>query len=223
MKHWIVKLRLRELLVVKIFLAGFAFWHCLPEPLFDEPVSFVLVDRNGALLGAKIAEDEQWRFPPQWEVPDKFGGAITAFEDKRFYRHPGFDPLALARSLIENISKGEIVSGGSTLTMQVIRLARNNPSRTYVEKLIELVMAVRLELSYSKEEILALYASHAPFGGNVVGVLEVLVFPLERDLVLLDQGGDLGDPIVDAVLVVFVDLDLRFGFIRCVLDVGRDI
>ena len=170
MKNWMVKLRVRELLVVTVFLIGLAFWHCLPEPLFEEPVSFVLVDRNGELLGAKIAEDEQWRFPPQSKVPAKFARAITAFEDKRFYRHPGFDPLALARSLIENISKGKIVSGGSTLTMQVIRLARNNPSRTYVEKLIELIMAVRLEAGYSKEEILSLYASHAPFGGNVVGL-----------------------------------------------------
>lgn len=170
MKYWIAKLRLRELAAVKLLVSAVVFWHILPEPLFDEPVSFVLEDRAGELMGAKIADDEQWRFPPATTVPDKFGRCLIAFEDKRFHRHPGFDPLALARAFAVNLSRGKVVSGGSTLTMQVIRLARDNPPRTYWEKLIELVMAVRLEVSYSKEEILALYASHAPFGGNVIGL-----------------------------------------------------
>ena len=149
---------------------GIAFWKCLPQPLFSEPTSFVMLDREGKLLGARIAEDDQWRFPPVAKVPEKFEKALVAYEDRRFYRHPGVDPLATARALYLNLSQRKVVSGGSTLTMQVIRLARRDPERSYTEKLIEAVLAVRLELGASKSEILALHASHAPFGGNVVGL-----------------------------------------------------
>lgn len=153
-----------------LILAGIAFWRCLPDPLFQEPLSTVLFGRNGQLLGAKIADDEQWRFPYSGTVPDKFKTAIVAYEDKRFFSHPGVDPLALARSMRMNISHGRVVSGGSTISMQVIRLSRKNPRRSYPEKLKEIILALRLELAYSKEEILALYSSYAPFGGNTVGL-----------------------------------------------------
>ena len=153
---------------------GLGFRHSLPEPLFDVPVASVLLARDGTLLGGRIADDEQWRFPPMDRVPEKFETAIMAFEDKRFHEHHGVDPWALGRALYLNVVNGEVVSGASTLTMQVIRLARKNPDhtpeRTYVQKLIEIVLALRLELSRDKDEILALYASHAPFGGNVVGL-----------------------------------------------------
>ena len=147
-----------------------AFWFSLPEPLFDVTYSSLLQTRSGVLLGARISEDEQWRFPLSDEVPDKFSRCLIAYEDKRFASHPGVDPLALGRALVSNLKAGHVVSGGSTLTMQVIRLARNNPGRTYFEKLIEAILALRLELGYSKAEILSLYAAHAPFGGNVVGL-----------------------------------------------------
>ena len=156
--------------LVLILSAAIGFWKCLPDPLFSEPESFVMLDREGKLLGARIADDDQWRFPPMERVPEKFATALVAYEDKRFYRHPGVDPLATARALSLNLSRRRIVSGGSTLTMQVIRLARRNPERSYQEKLAEAIFAVRLELGASKSEILALHASHAPFGGNVVGL-----------------------------------------------------
>jgi penicillin-binding protein 1C len=146
------------------------FWFSLPEPLFDVGYSSLLQTRDGVLLGARISEDEQWRFPLSGRVPDKFSHCLVAFEDKRFYRHPGVDPLALARAVGLNLKHGRVVSGASTLSMQVIRLARGNPDRTYFEKLIEMALALRLELRYSKAEILSLYAAHAPFGGNVVGL-----------------------------------------------------
>ncbi|MEZ4687584.1 MAG: biosynthetic peptidoglycan transglycosylase [Bacteroidia bacterium] len=92
------------------------------------------------------------------------------FEDKRFRGHIGVDPLAIARAIRLNVSSGDVVSGGSTLSQQVIRLSRDNPSRTYLEKIWEMILATRLELRYSKDEILALYASYAPFGGNVAGL-----------------------------------------------------
>jgi penicillin-binding protein 1C len=147
-------------------------WYalCLPDPLFDSRYSTVLESRNGRLLSATIADDGQWRFPERDSVPEKFAAAIVAFEDKRFYYHPGVDPISMTRALYQNIREGKVVSGGSTLTMQVIRLSRRSEGRTLLEKFIEVVLATRLELAYSKEEILALYASHAPFGGNVVGL-----------------------------------------------------
>jgi len=169
LKVWLRKPLVIGVLVISVIL-GIVFWRCLPSPLFDSPYSAILVDRHGELLGAKIALDQQWRFPETETVPAKFRLAATTFEDKRFYRHPGVDPLALARAFYLNIKKQKVVSGGSTISMQVIRLARQNPPRTYYEKLLEMLMTLRLELSFSKDEILALYASHAPFGGNVVGL-----------------------------------------------------
>lgn len=151
-------------------LAGGAWYYLLPAPLFNEPSSSVLLGAGGELLGAKIAQDEQWRFPPVKKVPAKYAQALIHFEDKRFKFHPGVDPLALARSVYLNFRNKKVVSGGSTITMQVIRLSRKNPPRTYLEKLLEMALAVRLECGYGKEEVLALYAGHAPFGGNVVGL-----------------------------------------------------
>jgi len=143
---------------------------CLPRPLFQKPLSVVLEDRKGELLGARIAEDGQWRFPTSDSLPTKYEQCVVAFEDKRFWYHPGVDPLSLVRAFWLNLKNGRVVSGGSTLTMQVIRLARDNPSRTVLEKIVEAFMSTRLELTYSKKEILCLYASNAPFGGNVVGL-----------------------------------------------------
>lgn len=147
-----------------------AYACCLPSVIFDKPYSSVLEARNGQLLSASIAADGQWRFPHRQVVPEKYARALIAFEDKRFDYHPGVDPLSLGRALVRNISEGKVVSGGSTITMQVIRLARQNRSRTVFEKVVEMILATRLELRFSKSEILSLYASHAPFGGNVVGI-----------------------------------------------------
>jgi len=149
---------------------AFRFWNCLPDPLFDASFSTVLVDRDGKLLSAAIAADEQWRFPPRTRVPEKIQRAFVAYEDKRFFSHHGVDSLAFARAMAQNLCSRKVVSGASTITMQVIRLARQGQPRTIREKMIEMIMALRLELSLSKEEILALYVSHAPFGGNVVGL-----------------------------------------------------
>ncbi len=147
-----------------------AWLFCLPRPLFDAPFSAVLEDRQGGLLGARIAADGQWRFPYNRRVPDKYATCVTTFEDQRFWYHPGVDPISLARSMWQNLRRGRVVSGGSTLTMQVIRLARNNPPRTVWEKCVEIFQATRLELTWRKRSILGLYAAHAPFGGNVVGL-----------------------------------------------------
>ncbi len=146
------------------------FWLSLPAKLFHAPTSFVITDKDGNLLNAAIASDGQWRFPYNDKVPEKFAKCITTFEDKRFYYHPGVDPIALGRAMKQNISSKKTVSGGSTLTMQVIRLYKQNNKRSIWNKLSESILAIRLECSYSKKSILAMYASNAPFGSNVVGL-----------------------------------------------------
>ncbi len=136
----------------------------------QRPYSTVLYSNNGSLLGAKIASDEQWRFPELDSVPHKFKQSIIYFEDQYFYKHPGVNPLSLLRALKQNVKAGKIVSGGSTITMQLIRIIYDNPNRTIWQKSKETVKALKLELKYSKEEILKKYASNAPFGGNIVGL-----------------------------------------------------
>lgn len=153
-----------------LVLFGGWFYQSLPAQLFNAPYSSIALSREGKLMGAHIALDEQWRFPPVERVPEKFSAALIAFEDKRFYYHPGVDPLAIARAFYLNLSRGSIVSGGSTLSMQTIRLSQENPPRTLWNKVLEALKAVRLEVRHTKDEILNLYASHAPFGGNVVGL-----------------------------------------------------
>lgn len=158
----------------KVILCILAFWvtgyiFCLPRHLFHVPYSTVVTDRNEELLGARIASDGQWRFPPRNTTPEKIKECLITFEDKHFYHHWGVNPFAIGRAFYQNVKNKRIVSGGSTLTMQTIRLARNE-SRTFREKLIEMIWATRLEFRASKEEILSMYISHAPFGGNVVGL-----------------------------------------------------
>lgn len=142
----------------------------LPQPLLAPPYARALLDRDGHLLAATIAADGQWRFAPLVEVPERFATALVTFEDQRFFVHPGIDPLALARALRDNLSQRRVVSGASTLTMQLARQVHGQRPRTLTNKIIEAWLALRLELRYSKAELLALYASHAPFGGNVVGL-----------------------------------------------------
>ena len=154
-------------------------WICLmhlwiPKPLISKPYSTLLytAETSGreVLLGARIASDGQWRFPSGSEVPEKFAVCLTQYEDKRFWYHPGIDPFALMRAVQLNLTQSRVVSGGSTLTMQLARIAQGNQSRTVGQKVIEMLWALYLECSYSKVEILRMYASNAPFGGNVVGI-----------------------------------------------------
>lgn len=146
--------------------------YCLPLPksLTQQEFSTVLYSEDGKLLAARISVDEQWRFPAVERLPEKYVEALLLFEDKRFYQHPGIDPIAVVRAAVSNTAKGEIVSGASTITMQLARMISGNQSRTLGQKIKEMVLALQLELHYSKEEILIYYASHAPFGGNNIGL-----------------------------------------------------
>ena len=170
--HKILHRKKLVLTVVSVLFLGLIWWwfFSIPKVLFEAPCSSVVYDQAGALLAARIADDEQYRFPLNQEVPQKFATCITAFEDRSFYDHSGVNWGSLFRALRQNIDQGEIVSGASTISMQVIRLSRNNPKRSYLEKALEILRALRLEVRYSKAEILAFYASNAPIGGNVVGL-----------------------------------------------------
>jgi len=142
----------------------------LPVVSFDDPTNTVLEDSHGELLSARITADGQWRFPDCDSIPFKVSQCIRYYEDQYFRAHPGVNPISLLKALIRNLREKHIVSGGSTITMQVVRLSRKGKPRTVTQKMIEIVLALRLELRLKKDEIFQLYASHAPFGGNVVGI-----------------------------------------------------
>jgi penicillin-binding protein 1C len=164
---WLLKYKYK-LIVFILLLAGYI--HLINKPLFNDPYSTVIMDRNGRLMGARAASDGQWRFRSRNEVPEKVKWATIAFEDRYFYWHPGVNPVSIVKAAFRNLKAGTIVSGASTLTMQTIRLSRKGKHRSIWEKIVESVLATRLELGLLKDEILALYLAHAPYGGNVVGV-----------------------------------------------------
>jgi len=170
MRHVLNYVKRHKLKAIVIAILLVSYYFCLPRTLFKDPTATVITSVSNELLGAKIANDGQWRFPKNDNVPEKFKTCIIAFEDEYFYQHPGFNPVSMAKAIRQNLQSGGIKRGGSTLTQQVIRLSRKGQSRTYFEKIKELILATRLELSYSKDNILAFYASYAPFGGNVVGI-----------------------------------------------------
>lgn len=163
--------RHKKLKITLLALAGlFIAFLCIPVPRFNKPYSTVLTARNGELLGAKIADDGQWRFPASDNYSPKYVACLLGYEDRWFFFHPGFNPVSFVKAFVDNVKAGEVVRGGSTLSMQVVRMSRDNPPRIYAEKLWEVVLAMRLELRYSKRSILNMYAANAPFGGNVVGI-----------------------------------------------------
>jgi len=160
----------KAILIVTVLILLIWFILCLPKPLFEDPYSTVLNDNTGKLLSARIATDGQWRFPMPDSIPEKFEKCILYFEDQYFYYHPGINPISMYKALVTNLKAKDIVRGGSTITVQVIRISRKNRHRTVFEKMVECILALRLEAGNRKKEILNLYATHAPFGGNVVGL-----------------------------------------------------
>ena len=142
-----------------------------PLPLGrDLTYSTLVTDRDGRLLRPFITRDGYWRLPvTSDDVDPRFLAMLLAYEDKRFYEHHGVDPRALVRAAWQAVTHGHVVSGGSTLTMQVARLLEPRPERSFTDKLAEMVRAVQLERRLSKKQILDLYLALAPYGGNVEG------------------------------------------------------
>ena len=141
-----------------------------PMPKFNKPFSTVVESRDGSIIGARIAKDGQWRFSPSENVSEKFEKALIVYEDRWFRYHAGINPVSIFRAFIGNIKAGKTVRGGSTISMQVARLSQENRGRTYFAKLTEILSALKLEIFRSKNKILLMYASNAPFGGNIVGI-----------------------------------------------------
>lgn len=170
----LVRRAVLAVLAAPVILAGiFAILdHLFPFPLhsLDRPAATVVEDRRGEVLRLFLPADQRWRLPVAYdELPEELRRAIVASEDQRFYAHPGIDPVAVARAVVKNLRAGRVVSGASTLTMQIARMADPAP-RTLGAKLREAFRALQLERRFSKRELLELYLNLAPYGGNLEGV-----------------------------------------------------
>lgn len=143
-----------------------------PLPRFDQiEYSTLVVDRDGRLLRPYATAEGRWRLPATIESVDpRYLAMLLEYEDRRFRSHPGVDPLALGRAAYQWVTRRRIVSGGSTLSMQVARLLEPRTERSLPAKLRQIVRAIQLDWRLSKDEVLALYLSLAPYGGNLEGV-----------------------------------------------------
>lgn len=142
-----------------------------PPPLDAPTVSAQVLDRHGALLFAQATEEGRWRFPVSLDTVDpQFVSMLVAYEDKRFFDHHGVDPLAIGRATWQFATHGRIVSGGSTITMQLARLLEPRAERSVVAKFRQMVRALQIERRLSKREILERYLTLAPYGGNLEGI-----------------------------------------------------
>lgn len=143
-----------------------------PPPLpLASTQSVQVADRDGNLLRAFAAGDGRWRLPVELdEVDPEFVRMLVAYEDRRFWEHGGVDPLAMIRAAWQMLRHGRIVSGGSTITMQLARLIEPRSKRSLTAKLRQMVRAVQIEHRLDKRQILELYLTHAPYGGNIEGV-----------------------------------------------------
>jgi penicillin-binding protein 1C len=146
--------------------------RAFPPPLDTAGVvSPEVLDADNNLLRAFATPEGRWRLKTDVaDVDPQFLSMLIAYEDRRFYEHGGVDPLAIARAFLQLVSHGRIVSGGSTLSMQVARLIEPRSERSITAKLLQIVRAIQIERRLSKEQILDLYLTHAPYGGNLEGV-----------------------------------------------------
>ena len=173
MKHWRPVLAcLGGAAALTALAFGMFAWSLGPAPLGRHlEYSHVVLDRNGKLLRAYATKEGRWRLPEDvQDVDPRFLRLLFAYEDKRFYSHDGVDPEAMARAAWQLVSQGHIVSGGSTLTMQAARLLEPREHRDFDAKLRQVVRALELEQHLSKAQILSLYLSLAPYGGNLEGI-----------------------------------------------------
>lgn len=163
LKRWQKAVLAATFLIIGVLLFPFS------GPPFHTDYSVAVTDEKGGILWAFLNKTDQWHLPPTGaEVPEKLKQAVISYEDQRYFSHPGVDAISVARALQQNLKNGKVISGASTITMQVARL-RNPKPRTLWNKMRETLDALRLEIHFSKEEILQLYLDHAPYGGNVIG------------------------------------------------------
>src|SRR6267143_4180435 len=158
-----------------------SFLFPLPEL---KPYSMSIEDRNGRFLQAFLTTDDKWRLKTSYEeIPPRLKYILIKKEDRFFYYHPGINPFSIVRALAQNAIGGRRISGASTVTMQIARMIEPK-ERTYLNKMAEIFRAFQLELHYSKDEILGIYYSIVPLGGNVEGLKSASYVyyqtPLER-------------------------------------------
>ena len=170
LKKYLFLLRSRVVYsILAIILIVFILDNLFPLPL-QKPYSKVIYAKDGTMLTAYLSQDDKWRMQAHLDkISPYLIKAVIEKEDKWFYWHTGVNPIALARALFQNITSGERISGASTITMQVARMLEPG-DRTYFKKIEEMLRAFQLELHYNKKEILEMYLSMLPYGGNVEGV-----------------------------------------------------
>jgi penicillin-binding protein 1C len=173
---WLIRKAVAAATVVVVLTgAATAAWVASLGPLpLDQArkISTTVIDRNGKLLRAYAMTDGRWRLPVDAKtfVDPGYLNILLGYEDKRFYSHHGVDPLALGRAALQLVTRGEIVSGGSTITMQLARLIEPRQQRSISAKIRQAVRALQIERQMSKDQILDLYLALAPFGGNLEGL-----------------------------------------------------
>ncbi len=185
--------RLLALLALLLLCAVLLDWlFPLPPSLFP-PFSKVVYFRDGRVARVFLTPDDKLRIRVKVEkLPDHVKKAFIAAEDRWFYYHPGVNPLAVIRALADNIRAGRIVSGASTITMQIVRIAEPRP-RTLLSKIKEALRALQLELHFNKDDLLEIYLNIAPFGGNIEGVAaaSLAYFGITPDRLSLSQAATL--------------------------------
>lgn len=171
-----------------VLLAAPLLWFAFLDLVFPfpwenlhRPPAVVVEDRMGEALRFFLPADQRWRFPVRLEdLPEELPRALVASEDRRFWDHPGVDPAAVLRAAWSNLKSGEVVSGASTIPMQIARMAEPGP-RTLPSKIRESFRALQLERRYSKKELLEIYLNLTPYGGNVEGVGAAAWFYFGKD------------------------------------------
>ena len=157
-----------------LFFVGLVVWFSrdLPDPnkiVRRTGFSSVILDRTGKEVLYDLYEDQNRQFTPLSEVPDYLKNATIAIEDKDFYKHSGFDPLASVR-ILKNVVLSQRLIGGSTLTQQLVKMILLTNERTLTRKMREFILALRIERRFTKDEILQMYLNEAPYGGTARGV-----------------------------------------------------
>lgn len=157
-------------------------------PLLDTRYAKEILFANGKTMHVFLSEDQKWRLSNQNQsIPRELREWIVWKEDRFFFYHPGCNPVSILRSIWQWMVTGKIQSGASTITMQIVRLQRHLP-RNFQSKWTELWEALRLEARYNKEELLAYYLDHLPFGGNVEGFRAAALIYFGKEPMLLSQG-----------------------------------
>jgi len=197
------KLKLRFGLIAPLFLLAlsfFTFWYIIlrnlpsPDKLItkEEEISTKIYDRNGVLL-YKIYKNKN-RTPVSLEkIPIQVRLATLAAEDAEFYSHPGFSIKGILRALLKNLKEGE-VNGGSTITQQLVKNALLTPEKTLSRKIKEIILAIEVELTYSKDQILEMYLNEVSYGGTAYGIQEAAQYYFGKDVGKLSLKFRTGEP-----------------------------